>query len=428
MTEPAIQVEQISKKYRLGQHAPYQRLSEVVSSLATSPLKLLRKSTAAQSQAASPKAAEHWALRDVTFDIKPGEVVGVIGRNGAGKSTLLKLISRITEPTAGRAKIRGRIGSLLEVGTGFHPELTGRENIFLNGAILGMSRAEIRRKFDEIVEFAQFAPFLDTPVKRYSSGMYMRLAFSVAAHLEPEILLVDEVLAVGDAEFQQKCLGKMNSVARTGRTILFVSHNMNAIEHLCNRVILLEQGQLKQDDRDVRSVIQTYMQHAASQFTSWKPAEKPFENDWFRLNRFYLADGNGEVLQHAQTNDQPVDVHIDVEIFKTHSALNFGFEIQDERGHVVFWSLNTDTPQSPAYRVSTGLQHLVARIPAHYLNEGRYQVQLIASLHCIEWLAQPGVNAPTVSLQVEGKLSDSPYWIHRRPGMMAPVFEWSRAA
>ena len=201
---------------------------------------------------------DFWALRDVSFDVQQGEVLGIIGRNGAGKSTLLKILSRITEPTAGRVTLRGRVASLLEVGTGFHPELTGRENIFLNGAILGMSRAEIRRKFDEIVAFAEVEQFLDTPVKRYSSGMYVRLAFAVAAHLEPEILVVDEVLAVGDAEFQKKCLGKMGEVAKGGRTVLFVSHNMAAIRRLCSRVILLKNGRITQSG-NVNQCIDTYL-------------------------------------------------------------------------------------------------------------------------------------------------------------------------
>ena len=210
-------------------------------------------------QAVSAKPTEFWALKDVSFEIKRGEVVGIIGRNGAGKSTLLKILSRITEPTTGLARIHGRVGSLLEVGTGFHPELTGRENIYLNGAILGMQRAEIARKFDAIVDFAGIEKFIDTPVKRYSSGMYVRLAFAVAAHLETEILLVDEVLAVGDAAFQKKCLGTMDQVARSGRTILFVSHNMAAIENLCTSAILLESGSVVMQG-DSHRVIHHYLE------------------------------------------------------------------------------------------------------------------------------------------------------------------------
>src|SRR5205807_47703 len=225
---------------------------------------------------------EFWALKDVSFEVKQGEVVGIIGRNGAGKSTLLKILSRITEPTEGRVRIRGRVASLLEVGTGFHPELTGRENIFVNGAILGMTRAEVKRKFDEIVAFAEIEKFLDTPVKRYSSGMYVRLAFAVAAHLEPEILLVDEVLAVGDAQFQKRCLGKMHDVAHNGRTILFVSHNMAAIEQLCSGAILLKRGHLSRSNNDVRGIIRQYlmMDESGSDSSEWTNVEN-YQNPYF---------------------------------------------------------------------------------------------------------------------------------------------------
>jgi lipopolysaccharide transport system ATP-binding protein len=234
VSEVAVLAEGLSKRYRIGSGLRYKTLRESLAGLASGVVRPWRRRP--------PELI--WALRDVTFEVKAGEVVGVIGRNGAGKSTLLKVLSRITEPTAGRARIRGRVGSLLEVGTGFHSELTGRENIFLSGAVLGMRRAEIERKFDEIVSFAEVETFIDTPVKHYSSGMYLRLAFAVAAHLEPEILLVDEVLAVGDAAFQKKCLGKMGDVARVGRTILFVSHNIAAVVSLCRRSLLLEQGKL----------------------------------------------------------------------------------------------------------------------------------------------------------------------------------------
>jgi lipopolysaccharide transport system ATP-binding protein len=233
MSQPIIEVRNLSKRYQLGAIG--------ATSLREEASRLWDRVRGIP----HPDTKEFWALRDVSFDIQPGEVVGVIGRNGAGKSTLLKILSRITEPTSGTAKLRGRVASLLEVGTGFHPELTGRENVFLNGAILGMTRAEVRRKFDEIVAFAEVDQFIDTPVKRYSSGMYVRLAFAVAAHLEPEILIVDEVLAVGDAQFQKKCLGKMNEVSRTeGRTVLFVSHNLEAIEHLCTSAIYFSHGRL----------------------------------------------------------------------------------------------------------------------------------------------------------------------------------------
>src|SRR6059036_3777252 len=270
MSDIAIRCEGLSKLYRIGEQERYKALRDVIADTAAAPFRRLRQTISRNGSRANGDGSEirnpqsairdsHiWALDDVSFEVKRGEVVGIIGRNGAGKSTLLKILSRITEPSAGRVEIRGRVASLLEVGTGFHPELTGRENIYLNGAILGMARTEIRRKFDEIVAFAEVEKFLDTPVKRYSSGMYVRLAFAVAAHLEPEILVVDEVLAVGDAEFQKKCLGKMSEVAKGGRTVLFVSHNMAAINRLCRRGLLLEEGHVKFDG-DAQTATSMYM-------------------------------------------------------------------------------------------------------------------------------------------------------------------------
>jgi lipopolysaccharide transport system ATP-binding protein len=252
MIEPAIRIQGISKAYRIGRaRDSFPTFREALVRGLTAPLRRLRGRDGSANEL-------FWALQDVAFDVQPGEVVGIIGRNGAGKSTLLKILARITEPTRGRVELGGRVASLLEVGTGFHAELTGRENIYLNAAILGMRHAEIRRKFDEIVAFAGTERFLDTPVKRYSSGMYVRLAFAVAAHLEPEILLVDEVLAVGDAEFQRKCLGRMSEVARGGRTVLFVSHNMVAVESLCRRAILLDRGRVT-DEGPPATVIENYL-------------------------------------------------------------------------------------------------------------------------------------------------------------------------
>jgi lipopolysaccharide transport system ATP-binding protein len=249
----AISVTGLSKRYRLGPaaRAPYRTFRESVSLATRAAARRLR------GKGREPQT-DLWALRDVSFDVRPGEVLGIVGRNGAGKSTLLKMLSRIVAPTEGEITVRGRVGSLLEVGTGFHPELTGRENIYLNGAILGMSRREIERKFDQIVAFSEVEKFLDTPVKRYSSGMYMKLAFAVASHLEPEILLVDEVLAVGDAQFQKKCLGKMGEVSRHGRTVLFVSHNMAAVKSLCTRAVLIDAGRLAADG-DVDGVVNRYL-------------------------------------------------------------------------------------------------------------------------------------------------------------------------
>ena len=259
MSDTVIKVENLGKKYliRHQQRERYTALRDVLANKFKSFGKRLI-SLQPHSSNLQPSREEFWALKDVSFEVKQGDRVGIIGRNGAGKTTLLKLLSRITEPIAGRIVIKGRVASLLEVGTGFHPELTGRENIFLNGAILGMSKAEIHRKFDEIVDFAETSRFLDTPVKRYSSGMYVRLAFAVAAHLEPEILLVDEVLAVGDVAFQKKCLGKMEKIGKEGRTVLFVSHNMGAIQSLCKRCLLIQKGNLVQDD-STQAVVEAYL-------------------------------------------------------------------------------------------------------------------------------------------------------------------------
>jgi lipopolysaccharide transport system ATP-binding protein len=295
MGDTVLRVENLGKQYRLGRRERYRTLRDTMADLARRPLRWLRRATARGGRAGGERDAETiWALRDVGFEVRRGEVVGVIGRNGAGKSTLLKVLSRITEPTTGEVDICGRVGSLLEVGTGFHPELSGRENVFLNGAVLGMRRAEILKKFDEIVAFAGIEKFIDTPVKYYSSGMYMRLAFAVAAHLEPEILVVDEVLAVGDAAFQKKCIGKMGEVARSGRTVLFVSHQMSMIETLCQRGILLTQGRVG-GIGPVRDVVQKYLAETAARLGETDLSRIPRTGSGeFRLERFWVEDGAGQ--------------------------------------------------------------------------------------------------------------------------------------
>jgi len=290
---PIVSVEQIAKRYRIGEFETYRSLREAIP--ATARRITRRRPTSGHGTARS--AGEFWALCDISFDVQEGDVLGIIGHNGAGKSTLLKILSRITEPTKGCARIRGRVSSLLEVGTGFHPELTGRENVFLNGSILGMSRHEIKRKFDEIVEFSGVSKFLDTPVKRYSSGMSVRLAFAVAAHLEPEVLIIDEVLAVGDAEFQSKCLGKMEDVASSGRTVLFVSHNMAAVESLCNKALLLSQGRIAKHG-SVASAINEYLAHGAYAATDVDLREHPgrIPGSTPVLQRLRITNDAGEVL------------------------------------------------------------------------------------------------------------------------------------
>jgi lipopolysaccharide transport system ATP-binding protein len=306
MSDVAIRVENLSKLYRIGgPQARYQTLRDTVMDVAAAPIQRLRR----LGQPTPPKETI-WALKDVFFEVKHGEVLGIIGRNGAGKTTLLRILSRITEPTEGQAEIHGRVGSLLEVGTGFHPELTGRENIYLNGAILGMKRAEIERKFDEIVQFAEIEKFLDTPVKRYSSGMYVRLAFAVAAHLEPEILLVDEVLAVGDAAFQKKCLGKMGDVAYEGRTVLFVSHNMAAIEGLCRKAFMLDQGRLATTG-DAHEVVEAYLSSLPAQ--AGEPLSRREDrqgNGRLRFTEIMLRSANGVPSDVVQCGEEwEISVH-----------------------------------------------------------------------------------------------------------------------
>lgn len=297
---PAVEVQHLSKRYRLGsrdQAASYHTLRESMAAIAVLPLRLIH----GRSAQGSPR--DLWALNDISFEVREGEALGVIGRNGAGKSTLLKILSRITEPTLGYADVYGRVGTLLEVGTGFHPELTGRENIYLNGAILGMSRADISARLDGIVDFAGLEAFLETPVKRYSSGMYMRLAFSVAAHLEPDILVVDEVLAVGDAEFQEKCLGKMGEVARTGRTVLFVSHNIPVITRLCTRALWLDEGKLKALG-PVQTVTQQYQDDLHSRTSV--PLDDRIDrvgDGRIRLTGLHLEDSTGVTVAAVRSGD-----------------------------------------------------------------------------------------------------------------------------
>lgn len=423
----AILVEGVGKKYLLSHRraGPGASLREMVTESLRSAGRTL------SSRSASPPRRrgtdeEFWALSDVSFRVEEGERVGIIGRNGAGKSTLLKILSRITRPTRGTARIRGRAASLLEVGTGFHPELTGRENIFLNGAILGMTGAEIRRKFDEIVDFSGVERFLDTPVKRYSSGMHVRLAFAVAAHLESEILLIDEVLAVGDAEFQKKCLGKMGALGKEGRTVLFVSHNMNAVEELCTKCLLLDKGRLAMFEPDVRAVVKEYLFGAARDTASeWTNAGGEFENPWFTPRAVSITDASGLLLSMPVRNDADMWVQIAGDVGRRDPALTVGYAVYAEDGSLLYWSYQTDRPETEWRKLSEGSWTLRGRIPARFLNEGSYRVEVIGSLHFREWLFQPGVNAPSVSLVIKGGLSDSPYWTARRPGQVAPVVEWT---
>jgi lipopolysaccharide transport system ATP-binding protein len=338
MSDTVIRVENLSKQYVLGKNGHGDDLRHVVHDFATAPLRWIRKPAATQTKPS--KNVSFWALKDISFEIKQGEVVGVIGRNGAGKSTLLKILSRITEQTTGRAEITGRVASLLEVGTGFHPELTGRENIFLNGAILGMSREEIRRKFDEIVAFSEVEKFLDTPVKRYSSGMYVRLAFAVAAHLEPEILIVDEVLAVGDAQFQKKCLGKMQDVAKGGRTVLFVSHNMAVVNNLCHRALLFVEGELVRNGK-TSAVVDAYVGTGAASGTEASIDAKDHLESWgghssIQLLKVRLLDAEFNSFQVRW--QQPIRLELEFEVKQRLQSVVFSLAVTNMNGVEIFGS------------------------------------------------------------------------------------------
>jgi lipopolysaccharide transport system ATP-binding protein len=416
--KPIIEVGHLSKQYEIGIDTAYKTLSESVTSVLRHPIRTL-KGFRSQNET-------FWALKDVNFEVERGEVVGIIGRNGAGKSTLLKILSRITYPTEGQVRMHGRVGSLLEVGTGFHPELSGKENIYFNGAILGMKKREIDKKFDDIVKFSGVEKFLDTPVKRYSSGMQVRLAFSVAANLDPEILLIDEVLAVGDAEFQKKCLGKMKEVAEGGRTVLFVSHNMNAVEKLCGVCIHLEKGEVKNNSRDVRSIIRHYLfsQSSTDNKSEWTNEGNQFINPWFVPSSFYIGNENGEKIPMPVRNDDDMWVHIEGELKENDPALTLGYAIYSDDENLLFWSYQTDEFENNWSKLKIGKNHMQSKIPKRFLNEGIYRIEFISSLHYRQWICEPGKNTPMIFLLIKGGLSNSSYWIAKRPGLLAPVISW----
>jgi len=364
MPDTVVTVENLSKRYVIDHRNPEDGLRHVVERAVRNPLTLFRR--AAETRSARD---EFWALRGINLSIRQGEVVGIIGRNGAGKSTLLKILSRITEPTQGRIRLRGRTASLLEVGTGFHPDLTGRENIFLNGAILGMSRVEIRRKFDAIVDFAEVERFLDTPVKRYSSGMYVRLAFAVAAHLEPEILIVDEVLAVGDANFQKKCLDKMDDVGQTGRTVLFVSHNMQAVTRLSTRCVLLDKGSVRLDDHP-HQVARAYLSSGVgtSAVREWDDLATAPGDDVVRLCAVRLRTERGELIDTVDIR-HTVGVEIEYEVLAPGYVFHPHFGLRNEDGVLLFLAQDVD-PEWRRRRRPAGRYISTGWIPGNLLAEG----------------------------------------------------------
>ncbi|MBN1537182.1 MAG: ABC transporter ATP-binding protein [Anaerolineales bacterium] len=418
MTDLAIRVENLGKEYRIGtQVDSYPTLRDTLVEAVKWPVRMIRHGYTSTVETI-------WALRDISFDVKQGEVLGVIGRNGAGKSTLLKILSRVTEPSEGYAEIHGRVGSLLEVGTGFHPELTGRENIFLNGAILGMKREEIEKKFDEIVDFSGVEKFIDTPVKRYSSGMYLRLAFAVAAHMEPEILVVDEVLAVGDAEFQRKCLGKMSDVAQEGRTVLFVSHNMSAIQRLTNETIILEKGKMVLRAPSAQAV-DYYLSSGFAQTgeRTWQPDEIPANSAPFHPIALRVCNPQGKVVDTVRSTE-PTSIAFEYQLDSPVNDLRVGIYLLNTHGDHIFTSFDTDDQtQYEQYGARCAGRYIsVCKIPEDFLNEGRYILGVNASVFRVRRFFQDE-HALAFAVDVTG--APGMQWLETRLGLMRPRLSWA---
>ena len=422
MSDVVIRVEHLGKKF-LIQHQ-HKKSSDTLRDSLSDGLSALRRSLSRKGSEDRDDVEEFWAVRDISLELNRGDVLGIVGRNGAGKSTFLKLLSRITPPTKGRIELHGRISTLLEVGTGFHPELTGRENIFLNGAILGMPKAEIQRNFDSIVAFSEVERFLDTPVKRYSSGMHMRLAFAVAAHLEPDILLVDEVLAVGDSAFQRKCIGKLRDVStQEGRTVVFISHNMQSVQSLCTKAAHFERGRLI-DIGDVGSVIPRYLAQMSSNQSerTWTMAEAPGNHE-VRLQsiRVFSEESMGGVYSSSQ------DVLVEMQFHASSipRSLQVGFDIVTDDGMTVLRSFQTDLSEADWPRAVIGENRWLCRIPRALLNAGMYYLAPRIAVHNLYWIVQlDGV----VSFEISLDHGSSPLWndldASRRPGVMSPILPW----
>ena len=419
--KPIIHTEKLGKLYRIGlSPRRYQTLSEKISRTLSTPIRAIKRIQVPKSDGIDTI----WALRDISFDVEEGQVLGIVGRNGAGKSTLLKLFSRITEPTEGELTIRGRVGSLLEVGTGFHPELSGRENIFLNGAILGMKHAEIARKFDEIVAFSEVEKFIDTPVKRYSSGMYLRLAFAVAAHLEPEILVVDEVLAVGDAEFQKKCLGKMGDVADEGRTVVFVSHNMSAILRLTQETIVLEKGRMVMRAPSPQAVdyyLSANNENRGERF--WKEEEIPSSAAPFRPVALRLKDSHGQIVDMIRSTE-PFTIEMEYQLTAPITGLRVGFYLNTTRGEEVLTSFDTDAPEMFECYTNRPSGHYLSRctLPADLLNQGRYALGVNASSYHIKRYFQ---DEQALAFNVDAAGAPGMQWLEPREGLVRLRLPWS---
>jgi lipopolysaccharide transport system ATP-binding protein len=423
----AIGAQELAKKYRIGGPARrHASLRDAIAHAATGPVRGLRSMMRSHdAKQTAREAEEFFALKGVSFDVRQGEVVGLIGRNGAGKSTLLKILSRITEPTTGRAEVHGRLGSLLEVGTGFHPELTGRDNIFLNGAILGMRRQEIAARFDEIVDFSVFSQFVDTPVKRYSSGMYLRLAFAVAAHLDTEILVVDEVLAVGDASFQKKCLAKMEDVGQHGRTVVFVSHNMMAVTRLCQRTILLDEGRVIADGPS-HEIVGDYLRSGlgTTAVREWNDPYSAPGNEIVRLRAVRIRSELGETSE-AMDIRKPVRVEMEFDVLRPGHSLVPNFHFFNEEGNCVFIAGDHD-PEWVRRTRPVGRFTATAWIPGNYLSEGTLVVS--AAISTMDPVIVHFFERDAVAFQVIDSLDgDSARGDYAGPfpGVVRPLLQWT---
>jgi len=423
MSDIAISVENLSKCYRIGlKEQMHETFGGALGAWLKSPFENLKrlKNLTRFTPGESESDDLVWALKDVSFTVKQGEVVGIIGRNGAGKSTLLKILSRIVEPTSGRALINGRVASLLEVGTGFHPELTGRENIYLNGAVLGMTKREIDSKFDDIVSFAEIGKFLDTPVKRYSSGMAVRLAFAVAAHLDPEILLIDEVLAVGDAGFQKKCLGKMGEVAKGGRTVLFVSHNMGAVNRLCDRVIWIQMGSIVADGQSDQ-IISGYLDNTSSieGIRQWEDGIANKGVNDIKVFRITVLNSEGKIAANLEAH-KSFSVEIKYKIFQTLQNCRVGIIMTTGDGIILFASYNTDNEKMIS-KWDPGDYTINCNIPAYLLNTGTYTISINAGIPGVRNLVYLE-NVLTVKIEEIGAVGSHLHSI--RKGVIRPMLEW----
>jgi len=416
--EPVVSIKGVSKRYIIG-HRPNN--SRTLRDVMAGSIKGLL------SRGENTRQEEFWALRNVDFDVYKGETLGIIGSNGAGKSTILKILSRIIEPTEGEVKIQGRVASLLEVGTGFHPELTGRENVFFNGSVLGMSRDEIVKRFDEIVEFSEIGKFIDTPVKFYSSGMYVRLAFAIAAHLDPDVLIIDEALAVGDVNFQQKCIDKMRDSARSGKTVLFVTHSMNIVEEICDRAVFLKNGKIEMIG-DTSKVVSTYLGTTSQNLeTTWKAKGSSYvhrPDNPIKPISLKLATGDGKPFERTVHYKEGLVAELVVDIEKPTTDMSVGVSFYDEFNNRLFRTSQTDVDTKDRPQLKPGRNKLSVELPLHDLREGAFIVALDCDVYRKDWVHNPYHTPVRTKFFLQNDGTKPAQWDIEREGLTKPILEW----